>query len=88
MNWACRLSRRAAKQLHSLPRDRLGQVARAIDEIGEDPTLGDVRPVKSGRFKGALRKRVGPYRIVYSIDPDAREVNIAAILTRGDTTYR
>ena len=88
MSWACNLSRQAAKQLRSLPRDRLEQVARTIDEIGEDPTLGDVRPVKSGRFKGALRKRVGPYRIVYSIDPDAREVNIAAILTRGDTTYR
>lgn len=87
MNWACSLSRQAAKQLRSLPRDRLVQVARAIDEIGEDPTLGDLRPIKSGRFKGALRKRVGPYRIVYSIDPDAREVNVAAILTRGDTTY-
>jgi mRNA-degrading endonuclease RelE of RelBE toxin-antitoxin system len=87
MNWASNLSRQAAKQLRSLPRDRLGQVARAIDEIGEDPTLGDVRPVKSGRLKGALRKRVGPYRIVYSIDPDAREVNVAAILTRGETTY-
>lgn len=88
MSWACNLSRQAAKQLRSLPRDRLGQVARAIDEIGEDPTLGDVRPVKSGRFKGTLRRRVGPYRIVYSLDPDAREVDIAAILTRGDTTYR
>ena len=88
MSWACSLSRQAAKQLRSLPRDRLERIARAIDEIGEDPTLGDVRPVKSGRFKGALRKRVGPYRIVYSINPDAREVNIAAILTRGDTTYR
>jgi len=87
MNWACNLSRQAAKQLRSLPRDRLGQVARAIDEIGEDPTLGDVRPIKSGRFKGALRKRIGPYRIVYSINPDAREVDVAAILTRGDTTY-
>ena len=87
MNWACSLSRQAAKQLRSLPRDTLGQVARAIDEIGEDPTLGDVRPIKSGRLKGALRKRIGPYRIVYSIDPDAREVDIAAIVTRGDTTY-
>jgi mRNA-degrading endonuclease RelE of RelBE toxin-antitoxin system len=87
MSWACNLSRQAAKQLRSLPRDRLEQVARAIDEIGEDPTLGDVRPIKSGRFKGALRKRIGPYRIVYSIDPGARKVDVAAILTRGDTTY-
>ena len=74
--------------MRSLPRDRLGQVARAIDEIGEDPTLGDVRPVKSSRLKGALRKRVGPYRIVYSIDADRREVDIAATLTRGETTSR
>ena len=88
MSWACSLSRQAAKQLCSLPRDRLGQVARAIDEIGEDPTFGDVRPIKSGRFKGALRKRVGVYRIVYSIDPVARKVDIAAILVRSETTYR
>jgi mRNA-degrading endonuclease RelE of RelBE toxin-antitoxin system len=88
MSWACSLSRQAAKQLRSLPRDRVGQVACAIDEIGEDPTLGDVRPIKSGRFKGALRKRVGVYRIVYSIDPPARKVDIAAILVRSETTYR
>ena len=88
MSWACNLSRQAAKPLRSLPRDRLEQIACAIDEIGEDPTLGDVRPVKSGRLKGALRKRIGAYRIVYSVDPDAREANIAAILRRGETTYR
>jgi len=52
MSWACNLSRQAAKQLRSLPRERLEQIARAIDE---DPTLGDVRPIKSVRLKGALR---------------------------------
>ena len=88
MSWTCRLSRQAAKQLRSLPRERLERIAGAIDEIGDDPTLGDVRPIKSGRLKGALRKRIGAYRIVYSVDPDAREANIAAILRRGETTYR
>jgi mRNA-degrading endonuclease RelE of RelBE toxin-antitoxin system len=88
MSWVCSLSRQAAKQLHSLPWDRLGQVARAIDEIGEDPTFGDVRPIKSVRFKGATRKRVGAYRIVYSINPAAHKVDIAAILIRRETTYR
>jgi mRNA-degrading endonuclease RelE of RelBE toxin-antitoxin system len=71
-----------------LPRERQGQVAEAIDEMGRDPTLGDVRPIKSGTFRGALRKRVGSYRIVYSVNPRAKEVAIAAILTRGETTYR
>lgn len=88
MSWACSLSHLAAKQLRALPRERQGQVAEAIDEMGRDPTLGDVRPIKSGRFRGALRKRVGPYRIVYSVDPRAQDVAIAAILTRGKATYR
>jgi mRNA-degrading endonuclease RelE of RelBE toxin-antitoxin system len=54
----------------------------------EDPTQGDVRPIKSGRLKGALRRRVGPYRVIYSVDPATRRVDIAAILVRDETTYR
>jgi len=53
----------------------------------KNPTTGDVRPIKSGKFKGALRKRVGRYRIVYSVDPSARRVEIAAILARTGRTY-
>ncbi len=54
----------------------------------KDPTLGDVRPIKSGKLRGALRKRVGPYRIIYSVDPKAQRVDIAAILARDGATYR
>ncbi|MDD5264269.1 MAG: type II toxin-antitoxin system RelE/ParE family toxin [Candidatus Bipolaricaulis sp.] len=88
MSWVCSLSRQAARQLRALPRERFEQIALAIDEMETDPTLGDVRPIKSGRFRGALRKRVGPYRIIYSVDPGSRQVDIAAILTRSGTTYR
>ena len=88
MSWTCSLSRQAAKQLRVLPRNRQEQLARAIDEMEDDPTSGDVRPVKSGKLKGALRKRVGPYRIVCSVEPASKRVDIAAILTRSGTTYR
>jgi mRNA-degrading endonuclease RelE of RelBE toxin-antitoxin system len=88
MSCACSLSRAAAKALRSLPKDRQAQIARAIGEMEEDPTQGDVRPIKSGKLKGALRKRVGPYRIIYSIDPATRRVDIAAILIRDAATYR
>jgi mRNA-degrading endonuclease RelE of RelBE toxin-antitoxin system len=54
----------------------------------EDPTQGDVRPIKSGKLRRALRKRVGPYRIIYSVDPATRRVDIAAILVRDEATYR
>ncbi|MCX6094819.1 MAG: type II toxin-antitoxin system RelE/ParE family toxin [Candidatus Bipolaricaulota bacterium] len=88
MSWACSLSRQAAKQLRGLPRERRAQLAQAINDMERDPTSGDVRPIKSGKLKGALRKRVGPCRIVYSVDPSSEQVDIAAILTRSGTTYR
>lgn len=88
MSWACSLSHQAAKDLRALPRERQVHVAEAIDETGRDPTRGDVCPIKSGKFRGALRKRVGSYRIVYTVDPRAKGVAIAAILTRGEATYR
>ena len=87
MNWACSLSRQAAKQLRGLPRSRQEQLARAIEEMEKDPTTGDVRPIKSGKFKGALRKRIGRYRIVFSLDPSAKKVEIGAILARTGKTY-
>lgn len=87
MSWVRSLSRQAAKQLRTLPREQLEQIARAIDEMETDPALGDVRPIKSGKFRGALRKRVDSYRIVCSVDSGASRVDIAAIFTRGDTTY-
>ena len=87
MNWVCSLSRQAAKQLRSLPGNRQEQLARAIGEMEKDPTTGDVRPIKSGKFIGALRKRVGRYRIVFSVDPSAKRVEIAAILARTGRTY-
>jgi len=87
MNWICSLSRQATKHLRGLPRNRQEQLARAIEEMEKDPTTGDVRPIKSGKFKGSLRKRVGRYRIVFLLDLSARRVEIAAILTRTGKTY-
>jgi mRNA-degrading endonuclease RelE of RelBE toxin-antitoxin system len=71
-----------------LPGNRQAQITRAIEEMEEDPTLGDVRPIESGKLKGALRKRIGPYRIIYSVDPATQRVDIAAILIRGEATSR
>ena len=88
MSWVGKLSREAVKQLRRLPQDRQKQLVQAIEEMEEDPTSGDVRPLKSGKFKGALRKRVGRYRIVFSLNPSMNCVEIAAILVRTEKTYR
>jgi mRNA-degrading endonuclease RelE of RelBE toxin-antitoxin system len=71
-----------------LPKDRQEQIRHAIDDMSQDPLRGDVLPIKSGTFKGALRKRVGRYRIIFSLDPSQRLVEIAAILLRTEKTYK
>ena len=88
MSWTFRFSKDATKQFRRLPRDRQEQLGRAIDEMKDDPLKGDVRPVKSGKFAGALRRREGRYRIIFSLDPAHRLVEIAAILLRTEQTYR
>lgn len=87
MSWICRFSNQAAKQLRSLPQDRRKQIGSAIKEMERNPTSGDVRPIKSGKFKGTLRKRVGRYRIVFSLDRAAQMVDVAAIIVRTGKTY-
>lgn len=88
MSWVCKLSDEAVKQFRRLPRNHQEYVGTAIDELGLNPLRGDVRPIKSGRFKGVLRKRVGRYRLIFSLNPDRRVVAIAAIVPRSDKTYR
>jgi mRNA-degrading endonuclease RelE of RelBE toxin-antitoxin system len=88
MSWTCRLARQAAKQFRRLPQDRRKQIAQAIEEMGRDPTSGGVRPVKSGKFKGTLRKRVGRYRTVFTLSRETQTVDIAAIIVRTGKTYR
>jgi len=53
-----------------------------------EPLGGDVLPIKSGKFKGALRRRSGRYRIIFSINTAQSIVEIAAILIRAEKTYR
>jgi mRNA-degrading endonuclease RelE of RelBE toxin-antitoxin system len=88
MNWAVELSPSAVKELKKLPRDRLAQMERAIDEMELDPMSGDVIPLKGSEWKGRFRRRVGPYRIVFALDREALTVAISAILIRSEKTYR
>jgi mRNA-degrading endonuclease RelE of RelBE toxin-antitoxin system len=87
MKWAVELSASAIKDLRRLPRDRQAQIARSIDEMGEDPMAGDVKPLKGDAWKGYFRKRVGIYRIIFEPDRASNSVAISAILTRSEKTY-
>ncbi len=88
MNWGFRLSADAAKQLRRLPRDRQEQITRVMEQMRSDPFGGDAVPLKGGKFRGSLRRRVGRYRILFSIDLVERVINVGAIVPRTERTYR
>ena len=88
MNWVINLSKDAEKQLRRQPADRRGQLHRAFEEMAENPLRGDVVPIKSRKFKGALRRRVGSYRVIFVLDPARRLVDVGGILSRSEKTYR
>ena len=88
MSWAVRLSASAEKDLKRLPRDRQARIERAIDELEKNPFAGDVKALKSPEWKGRYRKRVGQYRIIFTVGRKASAVAVSAILIRSEKTYR
>jgi mRNA-degrading endonuclease RelE of RelBE toxin-antitoxin system len=54
----------------------------------DDPMRGDVLPLKGRQWQGRYRKRVGRYRIIFSLDHTDRIVEVSAILLRDEHTYR
>jgi mRNA-degrading endonuclease RelE of RelBE toxin-antitoxin system len=60
------------------------RILAAVEEMSVDPLVGDVVKLKG---RGAFRRRVGSYRIIFSIDFQAQAVGILDIQRRTSTTY-
>lgn len=88
MAWDVKLAKSATRELDKLPSAAWPRVERAIDELALDPNRGDVRPLHGPEWGDCLRKRVGAYRIIFTIDHAASEVTVLAILRRSEKTYR
>ena len=88
MTWTAELSNTAEQDLRRVPRDARDRLERALDELEADPFRGDVKPLKGPRWKGRYRKRVGPYRIIFTPNHAAKTLAVSAILIRSEKTYR
>ena len=60
------IHKRALKELKEIPEPHQTKIRVAIEEMAEDPFSGDVKPIKG--LKGVFRRRVGRYRISFTID--------------------
>jgi mRNA-degrading endonuclease RelE of RelBE toxin-antitoxin system len=52
----------------------------------QEPLSGDVIPLK-GPYQGSYRRRVGSWRIIFTLKSDDAVVAVADILRRTSTTY-
>jgi mRNA interferase RelE/StbE len=66
--------KKALREIESLSsRDRI-RVLKAIKEMESDPFLGDIKPLKP--VKSLFRKRIGDFRIVFTLNFELSEVII------------
>ncbi|HVH80138.1 MAG TPA: hypothetical protein VM782_12155, partial [Stellaceae bacterium] len=64
-------------------RDRVNKV---LNEMKERPLGGDIVPLR-GQHQGSFRRRIGSWRILLSVRPEAQIVVVHDILRRTSTTY-
>lgn len=85
MTYRVEIHHAAQKQMISLPKEAQVEIAAAIDHFTETP-----RPVgcKKLRETGLWRTRIGRYRVVSTIDDEAKLVTIVKIAIRREDTYK
>ena len=87
MSYALRLASAAEKDLHRVPRDVLGRVDAKLMALKRNP-----RPRGASKLEGrqglGWRVRVGDYRILYTIDDEAKIVSVYRVSPRGSAYKR
>ena len=86
MSWAFLLSNDAARSLRRMgARDR-DRINRALNQMKGEPLSGDVVPLR-GRYQGSFRRRVGAWRILFTLDLEQKMIEVHDIRRRTSTTY-
>ena len=85
MTWTLVITSPAAKALRHVPSVDLEHINGAFSEMCLNPFAGDVKSLRGG--KGALRRRVGDWRILFDLHQDKRLIVVTAVKRRGSKTY-
>ena len=79
------IERKAQKEAEIIPLKYRHAIDRSIQSLATEPRPHGCRKLTE---KEGYRIRVGDYRILYSVDDEARVVVIYRIKTKGKSTYR
>ena len=85
MAWTVLVARAAQKQLTRFPVNDQREIGSALRSLATDPFTGDILKLEGPNNR--WRRRVGNYRIFFTVDTAARTVAVSAIARRTATTY-
>jgi mRNA-degrading endonuclease RelE of RelBE toxin-antitoxin system len=71
------IHKKALKEIDGLPIDDKNRILSSLREMATDPFSGDVKPIKGVR--SLLRRRVGDYRISFTVNFEKSEVVILKV---------
>jgi mRNA interferase RelE/StbE len=78
--------RSAAQELKKLPREVVGRILKAVEQLATEPYPGGVRKLVGAEY--TYRIRVGDYRILYSVMASALIIEIIRVGHRRDIYNR
>ncbi len=85
MKWDVKITTPARKQLRKVPTKDKGRILDAFQDMSEDPYFGDIKWID--KKQDILRRRVGNWRIFFSIHQDIMYVEVLEIYRRTSKTY-
>jgi mRNA-degrading endonuclease RelE of RelBE toxin-antitoxin system len=85
MQWALLITRSAERDLRALSSADLRRINAAFEAMRASPYSGDVKLLAG--TAGVLRRRVGPWRILFEVHQRERQVVVLGVKRRTSTTY-
>ena len=88
MSWVCEFTNNAKQDLRGLPEAIQKRVARVVTQMASDPFQGNVKALQGKEWRGVFRRRLGDYRLFFTVDHSQRKIIVHQIALRSGNTYR
>lgn len=86
MSYLVQLHRRSERAVDRLPAHEAERVGKALRQLEADPYAGDTRRLTGAR-PPLWRRRVGDYRLIFSVSEDRKLVIVEDIVRKTSQAY-
>jgi mRNA interferase RelE/StbE len=87
MSWTSEFTQNAEEDFRALPKAIQKRVGRIMESMTEDPFQGDVKALQGKEWSGMFRRRIGNYRVLFSVNHAKKLVVVHQISIRSAKTY-